>query len=46
MTGIVDASLGKLAFTVDQDKTKSGSDVLVIAHRMSDPGRPPTPTSR
>ena len=30
-------SLGKLAFTVDQDKTKSGSDVLVIAHRMSDP---------
>ena len=37
MTGIVDASLGKLAFTVDQDKTKSGSDVLVIAHRMSDP---------
>ena len=37
MTGIVDASLGKLVFTVDQDKTKSGSDVLVIAHRMSDP---------
>jgi cytochrome c556 len=37
MTGVVDAVLGKLAFTVDQDKTKSGSDVLVLAHRMSDP---------
>jgi cytochrome c556 len=37
MTGIVDASLGTLAFTVDQDKTKSGSDVLVLAQRMSDP---------
>ena len=24
MTGVVDASLGRLAFTVDQDKTKSG----------------------
>jgi len=37
MTGIVDASLGRLAFTVDQDKTKSGNDILVLAHRMSDP---------
>ncbi|MGD9903122.1 MAG: hypothetical protein AB7U83_06600 [Vicinamibacterales bacterium] len=37
MTGVVDASLGALAFTVDQDKTKSGNDVLVVAHRMSDP---------
>jgi len=37
MTGIVDASLGTLAFTVDQDKSKSGSDVLVLAQRMSDP---------
>jgi cytochrome c556 len=25
-----------MAFSVDQDKTKSGSDVLVLAHRMSD----------
>jgi cytochrome c556 len=37
MTGIVDASVGPLAFTVDQDKTKSGNDVLVLAQRMSDP---------
>jgi len=37
MTGIVDASLGTLAFTVDQDKTRSGSDVLVLAQRLSDP---------
>ncbi len=37
MTGIVDASLGRMAFTVDQDKTKSGNDILVLAHRMSDP---------
>jgi cytochrome c556 len=37
MTGVVDAVAGKLAFTVDQDETKSGPDVLVMAHRMSDP---------
>ena len=37
MTGVVDTSLGRMAFSVDQDKTKSGSDVLVLAHRMSDP---------
>jgi cytochrome c556 len=37
MTGIIDASLGQKAFTVDQDKTKSAPDVLVLAHRMSDP---------
>jgi cytochrome c556 len=37
MTGIIDASLGEKAFTVDQDKTKSAPDVLVLAHRMSDP---------
>ncbi len=36
MTGVVDASLGKMVFTVDQDKTKSGADVLVLAGRMSD----------
>jgi cytochrome c556 len=37
MTGIIDASLGQKAFTVDQDKAKSAPDVLVLAHRMSDP---------
>lgn len=37
LTGIVDASLGEKAFTVDQDKTKSAPDVLVLSHRMSDP---------
>ena len=37
MTGVVDATLGRMAFTVDQDKTKSGpDDILVLAHRMSD----------
>ena len=30
--------LGRMAFTVDQDKGKSGADVLVLAHRMSDRG--------
>lgn len=42
MTGIVEASVGTLAFTVDQDKTKTGSDVLVLAQRMSDPVTPNT----
>lgn len=42
MTGIVEASLGRLAFTVDQDKTKAGPEVLVLAHRMSDPVAPNT----
>lgn len=42
MTGIVDATVGKMAFTVDQDKTKSAPDVLVIASRMSDPVAPNT----
>jgi hypothetical protein len=42
MTGVVDASVGKLAFTVDQDKTKTAPDVLVLAHRMSDPVMPNT----
>jgi cytochrome c556 len=37
MTGVVDATLGTMAFTVDQDKAKSAPDVLVLAHRMSDP---------
>lgn len=37
MTGVVESSLGKLAFTVDQDKTKASPDVLVLASRMSDP---------
>lgn len=37
MTGVVESSLGKLAFTVDQDKAKASPDVLVIATRMSDP---------
>lgn len=37
MTGVVESSLGKLAFTVDQDKAKAAPDVLVLATRMSDP---------
>jgi hypothetical protein len=42
MTGIVEASVGKMAFTVDQDKTKPAPEVLVLAHRMSDPITPNT----
>ena len=42
MTGVVDASLGKMAFTVDQDKTKNAPDVLVLAQRMSDAVAPNT----
>lgn len=42
MTGVVESSLGKLAFTVDQDKTKASPDVLVLATRMSDPVTPNT----
>ncbi|MCC6988711.1 MAG: hypothetical protein IT181_06920 [Acidobacteria bacterium] len=42
MTGVIDASLGKMAFTVDQDKTKSAPDVLVLASRLSDPVTPNT----
>lgn len=37
MTGAVEATVGKMAFTVDQDRTKSTPDVLVLAQRMSDP---------
>ena len=42
MTGVVEQSVGKLAFTVDQDKTKSAPEVLVLAGRMSDPVTPNT----
>lgn len=42
LTGIVEASVGKMAFTVDQDKTKAAPDVLVLSHRMSDPVVPNT----
>lgn len=42
MTGVVEQSVGKLAFTVDQDKTKSAPEVLVLASRMSDPVAPNT----
>jgi mono/diheme cytochrome c family protein len=43
LTSVIDASLGPMTFTVDQDKTKStGNDVLVLAHRMSDPVTPNT----
>lgn len=43
MTGVVDTAYGKMAFSVDQDKTKSSpNDVLVIAGRMSDPVVPNT----
>lgn len=42
MTGIVEAGVGKMAFTVDQDKTKAAPEVLVLASRMSDPVTPNT----
>jgi len=42
MTGVVDAAFGKMAFTVDQDKTKNAPDVLVLASRMSDAVTPNT----
>jgi len=42
MTGIVEAGVGTMAFTVDQDKTKAAPEVLVLAHRMSDPVTPNT----
>ena len=42
LTGIVEATVGKMAFTVDQDKTKAAPDVLVLSHRMSDPVAPNT----
>lgn len=42
MTGVVEQSIGKLAFTVDQDKTKAAPEVLVLASRMSDPVAPNT----
>ena len=42
MTGVVDVTLGKMAFTVDQDKTKSNPSVLVLAGRMSDAVTPNT----
>lgn len=38
MTGTVEQTLGKMAFSVDQDRTKStGKEILVIPVRMSDP---------
>lgn len=38
MMAIVDQSLSPIAFTVDQDKTKStGKDVLVLAPRINEP---------
>ncbi len=38
MTGTVEQVLGKLAFSVDQDRAKStGAEILVIPVRMSDP---------
>ena len=38
MTGTVEQTLGRMAFSVDQDRTKStGNEILVIPVRMSDP---------
>jgi cytochrome c556 len=38
MTGTVEQTLGKMAFVVDQDRTKStGKEVLVIPIRMNEP---------
>jgi cytochrome c556 len=41
VTGAVEATLSKLAFSVDQDKTKStGKDVIVIAPTLMEPVTP------
>jgi cytochrome c556 len=38
MTGTIEATLGKLAFSVDQDRTKStGKEILVIPARLNEP---------
>jgi cytochrome c556 len=38
MTGTVEQTLGRMAFSVDQDRTKStGKEILIIPVRMSDP---------
>ena len=43
VTGAVEATLSKLAFSVDQDKTKStGKDVIVIAPTLMEPVTPNT----
>lgn len=42
LTGVIDQTLSKLAFSVDQDKNTSGKDVLVLAPRMNDPVTPNT----
>jgi cytochrome c556 len=43
MTGTIEQTLGKIAFSVDQDRTKStGKDVLVIPNRLNEPVEPNT----
>ena len=43
VTGAVEATLSKLAFSVDQDKTKStGKDVIVVAPTLMEPVTPNT----
>jgi cytochrome c556 len=43
MTGTIEQTLGKIAFSVDQDRTKStGKEVLVIPNRLNEPVEPNT----
>jgi cytochrome c556 len=43
MTGTIEQTLGKIAFSVDQDRTKStGQEVLVIPNRLNEPVEPNT----
>lgn len=42
VTGVIEQSLSRLAFAVDQGKLKSASDVLVLAPRMNSPVDPNT----
>src|SRR5207237_3405136 len=37
VTGVVEQSLSRLAFAVDQGKLKSAADVLVLAPRLNSP---------
>src|SRR5947207_11016912 len=42
VTGVIEQSLSRLAFAVDQGKLKSASDVLVLAPRLNSPVDPNT----
>jgi cytochrome c556 len=42
VTGVIEQSLSRLAFSVDQGKIKSASDILVLAPRLNSPVDPST----